>query len=339
MLFDLVMLAFREDLLVFALAALPVLCAFLSYAALRSERPKGQDWNSDFTATREAMKPASFRLALQRYRAFFVFIVAFSFMHGYLQYFSALSSSWIVSGSMSLLVARCIAMGMIFLLLSTKFIRIDIVLRAGIVVALLGFTLISDSFFLSATRGAGVFAAAAGYACFDVIAWSLLSEMAFYNSKQGTRIIAFGIFVWQAGTFLGAFTGIASDVIGVSDAMAGIMISTIALCLVGVGVYFLGSEFWLAVRYGSSFAQTNTGVSDGSVLDMIAARHMLTKREKTILSYLVKGRSVPYIAEAECISENTVRSHAKNIYAKLDVHTKQELINVVETGDRPTRIV
>ncbi|WP_294379871.1 LuxR C-terminal-related transcriptional regulator [uncultured Senegalimassilia sp.] len=43
-----------------------------------------------------------------------------------------------------------------------------------------------------------------------------------------------------------------------------------------------------------------------------------------------KGRTKSYIAETLYLTENTVRSHAKRLYTKLDVHSKQELMDLVE---------
>ena len=45
---------------------------------------------------------------------------------------------------------------------------------------------------------------------------------------------------------------------------------------------------------------------------------------------MARGRSKTYIAEAFFISENTVRGHVKHLYAKLGVHSKQELVDRVE---------
>ena len=45
---------------------------------------------------------------------------------------------------------------------------------------------------------------------------------------------------------------------------------------------------------------------------------------------IAQGRSKAYIAEALFLSENTVRTHAKNVYAKLGVHSKQELIDLAQ---------
>ena len=33
------------------------------------------------------------------------------------------------------------------------------------------------------------------------------------------------------------------------------------------------------------------------------------------------------------ISENTMRTHSKRIYAKLDIHKKQELLDLIESFD------
>lgn len=61
----------------------------------------------------------------------------------------------------------------------------------------------------------------------------------------------------------------------------------------------------------------------------LGAAHGLSKREIEILEFLCKGRSRPYIAETLYLSENTVRTHSKHIYQKLDVHTRQELLDLV----------
>lgn len=65
-------------------------------------------------------------------------------------------------------------------------------------------------------------------------------------------------------------------------------------------------------------------------LGRLAKQASLTRREEEIFSYLARGRSAKYIAEQLVISENTVWAHIKNIYAKLGIHTKQELMNKVD---------
>ena len=62
----------------------------------------------------------------------------------------------------------------------------------------------------------------------------------------------------------------------------------------------------------------------------LTQRYDLSRREAEILEYLAKGRSQPYIREELMLSKNTVATHVKHIYQKLNVHSKQELIDLVE---------
>lgn len=50
----------------------------------------------------------------------------------------------------------------------------------------------------------------------------------------------------------------------------------------------------------------------------------LTTRERDVLELLTKGASYPLIGEALSISTNTVQSHIRSIYRKLEVCTKAE---------------
>ena len=56
-------------------------------------------------------------------------------------------------------------------------------------------------------------------------------------------------------------------------------------------------------------------------------RYGLSLREIEIMDLFAQGRSANWIADALFISKNTVRSHLRAIYGKLDVHTRQELLD------------
>ena len=59
----------------------------------------------------------------------------------------------------------------------------------------------------------------------------------------------------------------------------------------------------------------------------------LTARERDVFNLYIVGRSAPYIAEKLVISESTVKSHLQHIYTKCDVHSRQELMDLVEDTD------
>jgi DNA-binding NarL/FixJ family response regulator len=55
--------------------------------------------------------------------------------------------------------------------------------------------------------------------------------------------------------------------------------------------------------------------------------YSLSEREKGILSLLVEGLSKKQIAEKIFLSHHTVDSHLRNIYAKLEVHSRSSAIS------------
>ena len=61
----------------------------------------------------------------------------------------------------------------------------------------------------------------------------------------------------------------------------------------------------------------------------IASIHMLTVREREVLILCYKGRTNPEIADELCISINTVKRHMHNIFEKLDVTSRIEIIHMV----------
>lgn len=63
----------------------------------------------------------------------------------------------------------------------------------------------------------------------------------------------------------------------------------------------------------------------------LANRFELTPREAEVLGYLARGRNVTFISDKLVVSSNTVRAHCKAIYRKLGVHSRQELLSVVES--------
>lgn len=73
------------------------------------------------------------------------------------------------------------------------------------------------------------------------------------------------------------------------------------------------------------------GSSDADRFTALALAHGLTSREIEICLLLAQGRSRPYIREKLVISKSTVDTHARHAYAKLGIHSNQELIDLFES--------
>ena len=66
---------------------------------------------------------------------------------------------------------------------------------------------------------------------------------------------------------------------------------------------------------------------------LLQAHFKLTNREAEIVESIARGYTVSAIASHLSLSENTVRTHTKRLYTKLDIHKKQQLIELVQTFD------
>ena len=55
----------------------------------------------------------------------------------------------------------------------------------------------------------------------------------------------------------------------------------------------------------------------------------LTKRQGEVMTLLIQGKTYQAIGGALCVSENTVRSHVKKIYAKARVTSRAELMHLL----------
>ena len=67
----------------------------------------------------------------------------------------------------------------------------------------------------------------------------------------------------------------------------------------------------------------------------LAEEYGLSSQETEVAELIARGYTGPAIAEALFISENTMRTHNRRIYAKLGIHKKQELLSLLEGISEP----
>lgn len=64
--------------------------------------------------------------------------------------------------------------------------------------------------------------------------------------------------------------------------------------------------------------------------EALVVQYRLTERESEVLAHLCDARTASWIADKLFISPSTVNVHIKNIYRKCDVHSRQELLDLLE---------
>jgi len=67
-----------------------------------------------------------------------------------------------------------------------------------------------------------------------------------------------------------------------------------------------------------------------SLEELLQDRFALTPRECDVAELLARGRSLPFIQKELHISQGTAQSHLTHIYRKLQVHSRQEFIDVID---------
>lgn len=70
-----------------------------------------------------------------------------------------------------------------------------------------------------------------------------------------------------------------------------------------------------------------------SKLDAVARYYGLSPRQIEVMRLLAKGRDTKFIMDYFVISHSTAKSHIYNLYRKLEVHSRQELLDCIESID------
>lgn len=84
------------------------------------------------------------------------------------------------------------------------------------------------------------------------------------------------------------------------------------------------------VSVGGAGDGARAGKSTAEKCALLVRRYKLSQREAEVLAYAVKGRNARHVAERLCITESTAKTHFANIYRKVNVHSQQELLDLID---------
>jgi DNA-binding CsgD family transcriptional regulator len=188
----------------------------------------------------------------------------------------------------------------------------------------------------------------------ELIVWCLLATIVYEKRVSPLIVFGFGrgvLLVSQAfGWFLG--TSLLPSLVGSSwEALCYLALA--CLILLATTLLFSEKEFGRMFAAMSGFEPADDAsaspVFEGAPADhsnqqadlprrpwLKACRQLgkqaaLTTREQEVFEMIAFGRSPESISQRLFISLNTVRTHIHNIYAKLRVHSKQELMERIES--------
>lgn len=185
----------------------------------------------------------------------------------------------------------------------------------------------------------------AGSECFSLLTYYLVAAVGSRNPAGALSTSALATAAGFLGIGCGALLEQGISHLGAHDAALSMVVAS------GVTLAFIAFNF-CAMR-SFSFEATIQGVhpmhpagngTDAALMghacpernleaaSVIAAeRFGLTPREVDVLQLLARGRTSSVIQEKLFLSNNTVKTHVRHIYTKMDVHSQQELMTLVES--------
>lgn len=162
-----------------------------------------------------------------------------------------------------------------------------------------------------------------------MLLWAMLADVAHHSTASPAVIFASGWIAYSLPLALGEVVGL---LVGRLNSPA-VAVAALAYLVTVTVVLVLNDTAFAQRRIFADLDAAPPAPMAFESLDVgcerLGQEHSLTAREIEVLQMLVKGRSKSYIAETLFISENTVRSHSKHIYQKLDVHSKQEVLDLL----------
>lgn len=183
------------------------------------------------------------------------------------------------------------------------------------------------------------------------MAFCLLTQVCFARIAAEGRFTALQVFGlgWiclHLGDLLGVILNDSLSWLAPEFASSASCVLALSLAMVASVMFSLNGtdsfsrERTALIDLQAPLASTPTRVSGGPAADpldarviMLATQHELTARETEVLGLLARGRSNPYIRDELGISLDTAGTHVKHVYAKLGVHSRQELIDLVRQMD------
>lgn len=157
-----------------------------------------------------------------------------------------------------------------------------------------------------------------------MVLWLVLSDVAHHCDMHPYVVFGMGWSLYVGPTYVGALLarGLGLDTLTAGGAV-------VLLWVLGVTMAFCLEANSPDVRRIFADLRTKVDPEEFATIDercdQLARAYGLTEREIDVLKLLAKGRSKAFIAESLFISENTVRGHSRRLYAKLGVHTRDEL--------------
>ena len=169
---------------------------------------------------------------------------------------------------------------------------------------------------------------ATGYSLLEITYLLIMVNIASIANRSSIKIVSIFFIIDTLGYMAGtAMSGTAAD----NEVATKIIATSLVILLSAAAIWLFNEKHVNAFLWSKEQKENDPPtLSFEEKTGLLASECDLSPRETEVLEMYASGRSAAFIAEATFVSSNTVRSHIKHIYAKCNVHSRQELITKIE---------
>lgn len=183
---------------------------------------------------------------------------------------------------------------------------------------------------------AASFCVSAGYTAQSILIMLIMANICYRYGVSALWLFGIERSVRQVSMWLGRIVADGAQSFDVLGGNGELFISLLTVVAIVAATTILFSERDLSSRWGANFLAGGTDsaamVRKQELADRcseVARSYKLSTREEEVLLLLAQRKTVGIIERELFIANGTAKAHVRHIYQKLDIHTRQELFDLL----------
>lgn len=166
----------------------------------------------------------------------------------------------------------------------------------------------------------------AAFQTVNLVFWPI-ALYASHRLGEPLRILAVVSGLWTLGPALGIGAGTVLGAVGIAGPQT-------------VTLLVIASVMVIVISYTYVFSETDADFLADSLpprrrvfrerCEQVADRFSLSPREREVMMLIATGKDMPAMQEILVLSKSTISTHREHLYQKMEIHSKQELIALID---------
>lgn len=239
-------------------------------------------------------------------------------------------------GPVVALSAASFALSAVVLLLCALFFRMDF----NQLIYQVGFLIMAAGYLFLALAGpdalGGLFVHTMGYRFVDIMMWALCTFLISQRGLPANWVFAITTCFLLLGQIVGALAGSFTLWVFPLSADTGRSLATVMVFVLLAGSLVMSDRKNLQTGWGMARPGEMDELPDSFErgCELVCRRFELTSREQEVFALLARGLSRAAICDELTLSKETVKTHARNIYRKMGIHSQQDVFAAVVAEQR-----